>query len=350
MKTILKLKTHLGITLRMIPALLMLLISTLVFNSCEKEEDLPMSARNPLKTTVTIENEYSVFYQNELFIRETGKPVVVTRQIGNDKLSEYEGCLKLHVQSGYNGEGFVSSATIRIDGKTILSTSDFNNSSQSFLFDLCSLTKTSTMEVIVFGTPGSTLEIWIDGVLANSGTFTDARDGRIYSWVKICDKTWMAENLAYLPTVSPSAEGSDASPHYYVYGYEGSSVSDAKATSEYSTYGVLYNWPAAQTAAPAGWHIPDDNEFLTLLDCLGGGVNAYNNLIIGGTTGFNANFPGIRNHIGGFFGIDYYCDLQTSVENYGIGVCVFDLNIGDRYAYVGSDRKARGFSVRCVKD
>ena len=83
----------------------------------------------------------------------------------------------------------------------------------------------------------------------NTGTITDSRDGNTYNWVKIGDKIWMAENLAYLPFVCPSSLGSTTEPYYYVYGYEGNSVSEAKVLTNYLDYGVLYNWPAAMNGA-----------------------------------------------------------------------------------------------------
>jgi hypothetical protein len=158
-------KSH-GFITKLIPMVLFVVCSSLVFNSCQKEEVTPLQAVNQLKSTALVDNDgYSIYYQNELFIRETGKPVIVNRQIGSAKLNDYEGCLRLNVQSGADGDDFVSSAVVKIDGKTVLSTSDFNNSSQSFQIDLCDLTLTSVMEVEIFGTPGSTLEIWIDGKL-----------------------------------------------------------------------------------------------------------------------------------------------------------------------------------------
>lgn len=89
-------------------------------------------------------------------------------------------------------------------------------------------------------------------------------DGKNYSIVKIGTQTWMIDNLAYLPSVSPSSSGSDTSPYYYVYGYEGNSVSAAKGTKNYATYGVLYNWEAAKTACPSDWHLPTDEEWKIL--------------------------------------------------------------------------------------
>ena len=44
-------------------------------------------------------------------------------------------------------------------------------------------------------------------------------EGYWYNTTSIGGQCWFAENLRYLPEVSPSAEGSDLNPHAYVYGY-----------------------------------------------------------------------------------------------------------------------------------
>ena len=43
------------------------------------------------------------------------------------------------------------------------------------------------------------------------------------------------------------------------------------STSNYETYGVLYNWPAVMTEGicPSGWHIPSDGEWQTMEISLG---------------------------------------------------------------------------------
>lgn len=94
---------------------------------------------------------------------------------------------------------------------------------------------------------------------------TDTRDRKIYKTVKIGEQEWFAENLAFLPSVSPSGEGPVTDPYYYVYGYEGTIPDNAKLTDNYKTYGVLYNWQAAMdNACPSGWHVPSDNEWKEL--------------------------------------------------------------------------------------
>lgn len=90
------------------------------------------------------------------------------------------------------------------------------------------------------------------------------REGRNYKTLKLGTQVWMAENLAYLPKVGPSTEYSYSENYYYVCGYPGTSLSEAKATDDYKIYGVLYNWPAANNSCPAGWHLPSDSEWTTL--------------------------------------------------------------------------------------
>ncbi len=95
-------------------------------------------------------------------------------------------------------------------------------------------------------------------------TFTDNRDNKKYKIVRIGDQLWMAENLAYLPAVSPATIGSGNEPFYYVFNYNGTDINIAKTKDNYLTYGVLYNWPAALTACPNGWHLPSKEEWSEL--------------------------------------------------------------------------------------
>ena len=128
-------------------------------------------------------------------------------------------------------------------------------------------------------------------------SFVDSRDGNLYKTVTIGEQIWMAENLAYLPSVSLPTSGSSSSPYYYVYDYKGTSYTEAKNTDNYKTYGVLYNWFAAMNGAksstsnpsgvqgvcPAGWHLPSDAEWTQLLTYLADNGYKYD-ASIGNTT------------------------------------------------------------------
>ncbi|MGB5989651.1 MAG: FISUMP domain-containing protein, partial [Marinifilaceae bacterium] len=89
-------------------------------------------------------------------------------------------------------------------------------------------------------------------------------DGKVYKTVVIGNQTWMAENYAYLPKVNVATEESDKDACYYVYDYSETNVSKAKETTNYKIYGVLYNKKAALDNAPAGWHLPTDEEWKEL--------------------------------------------------------------------------------------
>lgn len=74
-----------------------------------------------------------------------------------------------------------------------------------------------------------------------TNTVTDCRDGHTYRTVVIGTQTWMAENLAYLPSVNAKADSSYTVAKYYVYNYDDTDTATARASTYYSTYGVLYN-------------------------------------------------------------------------------------------------------------
>jgi len=196
-----------------------------------------------------------------------------------------------------------------------------------------------------------------------ANNFTDSRDGNNYKTVKIGNQVWLAENLKYLPSIAGPEIGSRTTPYYYVYDYNGTSIEDAKATVNYKTYGVLYNWEAAKVACPKGWHLPSDEEWKQLIDYLGGGDVAGGKLKEIGTTlwnspnteatdvvGFTALPGGRRNYNGEF----------VNIRDFGLWWCATELYTNLAFlrgmAYDGGyvsnleDDKAVGLSVRCVKD
>ena len=107
--------------------------------------------------------------------------------------------------------------------------------------------------------------------------FTDERDGNVYCTVQIGDQIWMAENMRYMPVVNSISEASanwnssSRERYYFVYGYDGTDVDEAKATDNYMKYGVLYTQPnsgvlhgdslVVDVVCPAGWHLPSDDEW-----------------------------------------------------------------------------------------
>jgi len=216
----------------------------------------------------------------------------------------------------------------------------------------------------------------IEALVLNNG-FTDRRDNNHYNVVKIGNQIWMAENLKYLPSVVDPGTESNTTAYYYVYGYNGTNVTDAKATSNYTTYGVLYNWTAAMDGAassstnpsgvqgvcPAGWHLPSDAEWTELTDYLGGTSVAGGKLKetetthwiapnTGATneTGFTA-FPGGYRSVDGTFGGIGDSGYWWSATEIDAGYVWFrGMGYGGSGVYSSNYDEELGFSVRCVMD
>jgi uncharacterized protein (TIGR02145 family) len=197
------------------------------------------------------------------------------------------------------------------------------------------------------------------------GTVTDY-DGNVYQTVTIGTQEWMAKNLRVthyrngeaIPNVTGNAAWEALS--------SGAWCSYNNDAPLLATYGCLYNWHAVgdvRGLAPAGWHVPSDAEWQTLLDYLGGDMAAGGKLKEEGLahwadpnggatneTGFSALPAGHRNWNGSYLNIltqAYY--WSSTAEN--------DANAWYRSLYydnAGTSRnnylKRDGFSIRCVKD
>jgi uncharacterized protein (TIGR02145 family) len=186
-----------------------------------------------------------------------------------------------------------------------------------------------------------------------------------YQTVQIGEQCWFSENCRYLPEVSDPSIDSTTEPHYSVYGYTGTDVTAAQATTNYATYGVLYNWPAVMTAGicPSGWHIPSDGEFTELTDFLGGesvaggkmkeaGYDHWNSTNIGATnsSGFNALPSGIRDNSFMFVNDGHAAFFRSSLVNTSTSAWARALNATTDNAYRTSGNRQESMSARCIKD
>ncbi|HIB77036.1 MAG TPA: hypothetical protein EYO58_05345 [Flavobacteriales bacterium] len=195
--------------------------------------------------------------------------------------------------------------------------------------------------------------------------------GYDYITVQIGDQCWFSENCRYLPVVSPSSEGNTTDPYYYVYGYEGTDVITAQAQANYSTYGVLYNWPAVMEPGicPSGWHIPTDLEWQTMEIALGMSASEASSTgwrgspvgdYMKSTTGWNnggngsnssgfTGLPGGYRYSGGFYDIGNFGDWW-SASGSGSNSWERALNYYDGSVYRDDVNRYYGFSARCVRD
>jgi uncharacterized protein (TIGR02145 family) len=192
-------------------------------------------------------------------------------------------------------------------------------------------------------------------------------EGYNYSTVLIGEQCWFSENCRYLPEVSPSSDGNMSDPYYYVNGFEGADVIAAQATDNYSTYGVLYNWPAVMTEGicPSGWHIPTDGEFTELTDFLGGedvagakmkeaGYDHWDAPNTGATNSSGwTGLPGGIRYAGAFAEPNYSGTWWSASEEldaewpYSWARSLANLYEG---VYRDSDPNAYAYSARCIRD
>ncbi len=189
---------------------------------------------------------------------------------------------------------------------------------------------------------------------SQSSSFVDSRDGKEYKTIKIGDRVWMAENLAFFPD----------SGNYKVYAYDNDSSNVLK-------YGYLYDFEAANNVCPTGWHLPSKDEFGVLIELIGGEVVYYevwtNGLKLKSKTewlgdgtdniGFNG-LPGgsrVGSHVRLYNGSKFagLGELGTWWSSTGLySGFSLGLNTGkyNEYVTLWGSQKSCAKSVRCIKD
>lgn len=189
----------------------------------------------------------------------------------------------------------------------------------------------------------------VDPFEKDSGVFTDSRDELDYNWVRIGERIWMAENLAY-----------DAGNLSWPYDDDETNVNNM---------GRLYTWMTALTVCPAGWHLPTDQEwellatYISVLEGpynkggddwldLGNHLKATSGWKVGnGTDDFGfAGLPGGLRYDNKFGYIGEFGGWWSATERSSTNAWVRGMTSTEPDFYRYDYPKEHGFSIRCVKD
>lgn len=199
----------------------------------------------------------------------------------------------------------------------------------------------------------------------NNNTVTD-REGNEYKTIVVGDQVWMAENLDVstfrngdsIPEAKSEAEwkkyGENSQPAWCYYGND---------KTKGKIYAKLYNWYAVNDPrgiAPAGWHLPVDAEWRTLIDNFGGESKAGENMksTSGWENGGNGiNKSGFQGFPGGHCLFDgrfedigkgcYWWSATTTDFNSAFACITGSLN---NMVIIFPEELPRGLSVRCIRD
>jgi len=182
-----------------------------------------------------------------------------------------------------------------------------------------------------------------------TGEIIDVRDGIKYKYLVIGKQTWMADNLKF------KIGGSKCL------------IADENDCDKCGRY---YNYEEAIKACPAGWHLPNDDEWIDLEIEVGMNESEASKegwrgtkpgqapeLLRGGKTGLDLPMCGYllhmstdslmlkEKHLDGYKVDGYY---WTSTES---GIFAYYRQFSSRFSINrGRAGKNRGFPIRCIKD
>lgn len=193
--------------------------------------------------------------------------------------------------------------------------------------------------------------------LSDSEELLSDIDGNTYQTIKLGTQTWMAENLRTSrfndgePIASPAGNKAD-----WYSNRSGAYAWYENDSAKYDAlYGKLYNWHAVEDTrlCPAGWRVPNEKDWVTLMDYLDS-VSVKKNKQIDpdlffGVKGFNPLPGGYRHPYGTYFGLGRNGFWWSSSG-------IRDRVVWDqktKHIYIINDKQQsmnQGIYVRCIKE
>ena len=190
-------------------------------------------------------------------------------------------------------------------------------------------------------------------------------EGNSYSTVTIGKQEWMTENLRVTHYRDGAQIQEESNDIFWGELLTGGSCVYENNINNLDIYGRLYNWRAASSnkIAPAGWHIPTDEDWKSLFTSLGGQNTAGGKLKSTGTDFWNSPNYGATNEYlfsalpGGWRSpSDGFGNLGTNAYFWTISTfgrdsaLVMGLSFNSpNVQSVVVDRRG-GYSIRCIRD
>ena len=200
-------------------------------------------------------------------------------------------------------------------------------------------------------------------------------DGNTYNTLQIGEQCWTKENLkvtkyndgSTIPLDNSGGTAGNGSGQTWSTLKTGARTVYGHDNNNLSTYGYLYNGYVVgdnRGICPKGWHIPSLSEWNSLINYVGGAVNAMVNLKssdsllwsspnnIKGTnsSGFSA-LPGGLRHAGGFGYINWDALWWTSsTTGDRLHYAAMRNSVYNDRIFTFPDDKSYGFSIRCLRD
>lgn len=191
-------------------------------------------------------------------------------------------------------------------------------------------------------------------------------DGNVYRSVQIGDQIWMAENLRVTYYNDGSTMQIKIGLNVINSGSPGTLYYPEDLIGNAPAYGALYDYFCVETnkICPVGWHVPNDSEWQTLVNFLGGNAVAGDQLKEIGdahwfhtnqasnTSGFTARGAGRRHESGNMIDNDFLSWAyfwSSSVNN--LNPSYWNMSAHSNSANQNlSPSKSRGCSIRCIKN
>lgn len=188
--------------------------------------------------------------------------------------------------------------------------------------------------------------------------------GETYNTIQIGPQCWFRENLNFGEFISsnfPMADNDVIEKYCYI---------DLEKYCD--DYGALYQWnelmdyttePGSQGICPEGWHVPDDEEWLEMVEFLGGDRDAGGMLKAMGTefwdppntgatnvTGFTALPAGQMEGGGIYTGLGKVALFWSSTPEGLLLANYWELRHNSEAVNTDGYLRSRAFSVRCLRD